>query len=182
MSNGNTHKIVESFGYEDYHEWTSSIHDFGVTYGGNADVFIGYTSDLLYFETVSDEYFIFNPTLFIELNFNLYAEFEFVYASFKFDIDFTGYKFDILDIATAVNKNRYNEMCGGASYASEALYSALYLEFGIDECTFGLGGYYNDQLANCRWVTYRPEEPFAEGTLTTLLNLNAPLHGDYYEY
>ena len=182
FSKGDKHKIVESFGYEDEHEWTHSVDHFGVTYGGNTDVFLGYTSDLLYFATYSDEYLIFNPTLFLELNMNLYAEFEFVYASFKFDIDFTGYKFDLLDFASAVNKNRYSQICGGASYASEALASALYLEFGVDECSFGLGGYYNDQTVNCRYEKYRPEEPFWEGELTSLLNLDIALHGDYIEY
>jgi len=146
MSPGGSTPLVKGFGYSGS---LFSVYGLGLSYNFELDIFLGYVMPILHIFVLSDKIVI-NPQLYTEIATNNYILINLGSLSFRVNFDFSGFKYTIANYFFVQDLQNYADQCYGLEYSTSALTMKVYTEEFVNECSWGLLGYFYNENPLCR--------------------------------
>eukprot|EP00347_Sterkiella_histriomuscorum_P008000 403346751 len=145
--------IVEGFGY------TGALFDlanFGATYKLSLDAFLGFEAPLKYYNSGGNN-MLFTPKFYVEGSTRNYVQFNFGVVSFRVNLDFIGFKYNFAEPVYMQSIDNTKNYCYGIDWTRTGLTTQISAEEIVNECSYGMGGFFIGRVSNCRQRRYIPE-------------------------
>lgn len=99
------------------------------------------------------------PKAYVELATHNYIEFFYGIFSFRFNFDFTGYRYNIVQLTYLWSIDNTSNYCYGLDWSINASKYTVYSEEFVEECSYGALGLISGRVKDCRNRRYTPNVP-----------------------
>lgn len=130
------------------------------------DAYTGYSFNTFYLSNNGD-YIVFNPKFYLETSFLSYLEFHFWFLSWRWNVNFIGYKYTFLDTVFQWNIDDYTSYCSSFGWETKATKFETYPEEFVSDCSYGLFGAIFERSRNCVNRRNTPSNGFYSYQFTT---------------